>query len=364
MIIGRCMMTQKKAVKEKQAKKKTVQGKMPSKKLRCFIIMPFLKAEFKDSDGTARSLNQKKLKHIYDKLISKAVKEYSKKNAKFVSVRRYEKTKGNFVKGIVNDLDKADLVIADLTGLNPNVFYELGIRHTLKVGTIMLTQDIGSLPADLKSYVAFKYKYHEESDAFDEYYPLFKKKLRKAIDEYLEDLEKGEYDNPVRDFIGSRNIFQNEQRIKEVKGNIKLMNLVLKEIITNVISLGSRIESWANGKSEYLYGLQNSVKPFINRLMMLNEKVAVITFITELGRSLDINQHNMKIVKNAVKKAKDTKVALETPFGFKDMNGKEYHVLTLYEYYRDLDKFRECPILKSFRKFISDWERELESLTS
>ena len=116
-------MAQKKAVKEKQAKKKTVQGKMPSKELRCFIIMPFSKAEFKDSDETARSLNKSKLKHIYDKLISKAVKEYSKKNTKFVSVHRYEKTRGNFVKGIVNDLDNADLVVADLTGLTPNVFY-------------------------------------------------------------------------------------------------------------------------------------------------------------------------------------------------------------------------------------------------
>lgn len=357
-------MAQKKAVKESQAKKKTVQGKMPSKELRCFIIMPFSKADFKDSDGTARSLNQKKLKHIYDKLISKAVKEYSKKNTKFVSVHRYEKTRGNFVKGIVNDLDKADLVIADLTGLNPNVFYELGIRHTLKVGTVMLTQNIASLPADLKSYVAFEYKYPKESDAFDEYYPLFKKKLHKAIDEYLEDYQKGEYDNPVRDFIRSRNIFQDEQRIKEVKGNIKLMNIVLNEYINNVIGLSSRIEFWASGKSEKLYKLQNSVKPFINRLMMLNEEVAVITFITELGRSLAVIELNMQSVKNKVKKAKDTKVALETYLHFKDMDSKEHHVLSLYEYYKYLNKLRECPICKSFRKFKSDWERELESLTS
>ena len=348
-------MDQKKAVKEKQAKKKTMQGKMPSKELRCFIIMPFSKATFKDSDGTERSLNQKKLKHIYDKLISKAVKEYNKKNAKFISVHRYEKTKGNFVKGIVNDLDKADLVIADLTGLNPNVFYELGIRHTLKVGTVMLTQDTASLPADLKSYVAFEYKYPEESDAFDEYYPLFRKELHKAIDEYLEDYEKGEYDNPVRDFIGSRNIFKNEQRIKEVKGNIKLMKIVLKEYVANVRGLGLRIESWASGKDEILYQLQDSATPFINRLMMLNEDIAVITFITELGRYLVINQHNMKIIKSKVKNAKDTKAALEIPFSFVDMNGKEHHVLSLYEYCNDLDKLRNCPICKSFRKFISDW---------
>lgn len=346
--------------------KKPAQGKMPSKELRCFIIMPFSKAAFKDSGGIERNLNKNKLKHIYDKLISKAVKEYSKKNAKFVSVHRYEKTRGNFVKGIVNDLDNADLVIADLTGLNPNVFYELGIRHTLKVGTIMLTQNIDSLPADLKSYVAFEYKYPEESDAFDEYYPLFKKQLHKAIDEYLKDYEKGEYDNPVRDFIGSRNIFQDEQRIKEVKGNIKLMGIVFKEHLINVTELTAMIESWASGKSKSLYRLKDSARPFTNRLMMFNEETSIINFMTGLVRSLDIIQVNMQVVKNNVVRKKDTKAALETLFGFKDADGKEHHILELYEYYKDMNdvkKVSNCPICKNFKKFVSNWERELESLT-
>lgn len=46
------------------------------------------------------------------------------------------------------------------------------------------------------------------------------------------------------------------------------------------------------------------------------------------------------------------------------MDDKEHHVLELYEYYKDLSKIHNCPIAESFRKFISDWERELESLTS
>ena len=48
------------------------------------------------------------------------------------------------------------------------------------------------------------------------------------------------------------------------------------------------------------------------------------------------------------------------------MDDKEHHILELYEYYKDLDKqkIRDCPIGKSFWKFISYWEYELESLTS
>src|SRR5690349_18283745 len=46
---------------------------------------------------------------------------------------------GAITKDIVLRLSEADVVVADLTDLNANVFYELGIRHVLrKSGTIML----------------------------------------------------------------------------------------------------------------------------------------------------------------------------------------------------------------------------------
>jgi hypothetical protein len=37
-------------------------------------------------------------------------------------------------------IDKADLVIADLSGQNPNVFYEVGIAHTLGKPVLLLSQ--------------------------------------------------------------------------------------------------------------------------------------------------------------------------------------------------------------------------------
>lgn len=352
----------KKKAKKKVAKK-VASAKAPSKELRCFIIMPFTKAEFKDSSGNDVSLTKSKLKHIYEKLIQKAVNAYNKKNIKFVSVYRYEKKRGNFVKGIINDLDNADLVIADLTGLNPNVFYELGIRHTLKVGTIMITQSLASLPADLKSYVAFQYKYPLESDAFDEYYPDFEKELHSHIDEYLEDHKTGEFDNPVRDFIKSRNIFQNEQRIREIKGNIRLMNVIMKEYMSNVQGLGSQIEKWANGETAKVLQLQESLKPFINRLMILGEGIEIINFLTRLDTDHAVIYCNMPHIRDRVTKENDIKMALNWEYGFRDMNRKNHHVLELCKHYDGSGKKEDCPIYQSFQKFISDWEQELKSLT-
>ncbi len=53
---------------------------------------------------------------------------------------------------IVELIGNAELVVADLTDLNPNVFYELGARHALrKNGTIMLVDETRSdIPFDLQ----------------------------------------------------------------------------------------------------------------------------------------------------------------------------------------------------------------------
>lgn len=40
----------------------------------------------------------------------------------------------------------AGVVVAECTGCNPNVFYELGIAHTVGVPTVLMTRDIQSLP--------------------------------------------------------------------------------------------------------------------------------------------------------------------------------------------------------------------------
>ena len=47
---------------------------------------------------------------------------------------------------------EARVVLADVTGWNPNVFYELGVAHTLGKDTIMITQPIARLPFDTQGF--------------------------------------------------------------------------------------------------------------------------------------------------------------------------------------------------------------------
>ena len=62
------------------------------------------------------------------------------------------------LKDIVNMIADAELVIADVTGLNGNVMYELGLAHAMGRKTAIITRNIEELPFDLRSYRATSYK--------------------------------------------------------------------------------------------------------------------------------------------------------------------------------------------------------------
>lgn len=50
---------------------------------------------------------------------------------------------------IYNQIAKADIVIADMTGRNANVFYEVGYAHALGKQTVLLTRTKADIPFDL-----------------------------------------------------------------------------------------------------------------------------------------------------------------------------------------------------------------------
>ena len=51
---------------------------------------------------------------------------------------------------IYRQIDLADMIIADMSGQNPNVFYEVGYAHARSKLCILLTTDVTDIPFDLK----------------------------------------------------------------------------------------------------------------------------------------------------------------------------------------------------------------------
>ena len=60
---------------------------------------------------------------------------------------------------ITKSIRKAHLIIADLTGRNANVFYEVGIAHALNKQVLLMTQSIDDVPFDLRHRRALVYEY-------------------------------------------------------------------------------------------------------------------------------------------------------------------------------------------------------------
>ena len=64
----------------------------------------------------------------------------------------------NMLERIYNQISKADLIIAEMTGKNPNVFYEVGYAHALNKKVVLLLKYGEDIPFDLKHFPHIIYK--------------------------------------------------------------------------------------------------------------------------------------------------------------------------------------------------------------
>jgi hypothetical protein len=58
----------------------------------------------------------------------------------------------NILDRIYDQIISADIVVAEMSGRNPNVFYEAGYAHGLNKKVILLTQNADDIPFDLRQY--------------------------------------------------------------------------------------------------------------------------------------------------------------------------------------------------------------------
>ena len=148
------------------------------KNKKAFVLMPF-----------TESLNE-----VYNFLIKDALIDagYDVKRADDI------KSQSNILEDIIKGIIESDLIIADLTDSNANVYYELGVAHALQKKVVLITQDIDELPFDLKSYRAIDYSTHfsRMGDA------------KKELCELAKDAASGTlpFGNPVKDYGKIENI--------------------------------------------------------------------------------------------------------------------------------------------------------------
>ena len=67
-------------------------------------------------------------------------------------------TAGQIIDQIWQQLRRAEIVVADLTHSNPNVYYEVGLAHALGKQIIFVTQDRDKLPFDVSTSRCIRYE--------------------------------------------------------------------------------------------------------------------------------------------------------------------------------------------------------------
>jgi hypothetical protein len=86
---------------------------------------------------------------------------------------------------IVHDIweytQQAKLILADLSGKNPNVFYELGLAHALAKPAILVTESMDDVPFDLRALRVIEYDKNDPN-----WGGLLADKIEKSIGEVLE----------------------------------------------------------------------------------------------------------------------------------------------------------------------------------
>jgi nucleoside 2-deoxyribosyltransferase len=102
---------------------------------------------------------------------------------------------------IYNQIDIADFIIADMTGRNPNVFYEVGYAHAKNKLCVLLTKNADDIPFDLKhhrhivyqSLSDLKQKLRQDMEYMKEQLALREMPIRISLSGISADLEKTKY---------------------------------------------------------------------------------------------------------------------------------------------------------------------------
>lgn len=224
----------------------------------CFLISPI---------GEVGTEKNKEFLDVLEYIIKPSI-DNSGFNLKIVRADEIKKS-GSIIKEILENLVNSNIVIADLTSQNANVFYELGVRHALSPRTILIAQSINDIPFDLKDYRTIIYDTSAKGAI----------EFSKTLREYLEEINKKpeKPDNPVLDRIG----LLADNRVKQYKDEIDR----LKSVIDNLIQEDGIKRKKIPSKSQ-------SIKKRISRIIKLQNAIkdSGVDDIATFHREKDGNQ--------------------------------------------------------------------------
>ncbi|SFH87640.1 hypothetical protein [Pisciglobus halotolerans] len=174
---------------------------------KCFYITPI---------GDKKSSQYEKLEGLEENVLKPILKELEYE----IEIAHTIDSPGSITDQIFERIVNSELVIVNLTGLNPNVMYELAVRHSFGKPCIMICESDTKLPFDL---LADRTIFYEDTiKGSGELKNELKKKIQSA--------NESELDNPVTRAVSKAKVMEATQSDP------------LKVVLSEIDSLGRRLE--------------------------------------------------------------------------------------------------------------------------
>ena len=180
----------------------------------CFVIMPF-SAEYD---------------LVYHQLIKPAAETSGLKVLRADDIY----SPGVITEQIRAAIHQSRICIADVSGKNPNVLYEVGIAHTLDKTTILLSKSVEQIPFDLRAFRVVLYDME---------------KIKRARENLI---------SAIQEILGERKLFEAEELLQQgnVKAAIAEASIYLEQALREFIYRNeSRIANILQGRSPKPLGM-------------------------------------------------------------------------------------------------------------
>lgn len=233
---------------------------------KCFVIMPF--GEKKDPEGNAIDFDA-----IYKGFIKDAVEDLG-----IECIRCDEIAETGWIHSkMFRHIFESEIAVVDITLLNPNVFYELGIRHALnKHVTVLIRKEGTPSPFNIQGFQMLEYKLGDPENL---------ENGKKRIGEFIKNgLASQNIDSPVYEVLDNLKVEVSPKRLnKKETFMYDLRNVPGKKvgIITGDIQNIKDIDIWVNSENTNMQMARHFERSISAIIRYLGAKKDVAGRVTE-----------------------------------------------------------------------------------
>lgn len=200
----------------------------------CFVIMPFSKT------------TDEHTKAYWTKHFNLYLKPLIEENP-VLEAQRSKALRGDLLREIIMALATSQLVVADLTDQNPNVYWELGVRQSFAHGTVTIAERGTKIPFDIITKAILYYPCNRLKDAD------FCVSFKEAIQDCLVNPERP--DSHVLETLSGRGtlfeIFRRDEAIRRLDALLSECNRDLRWM-NKAVKVAQENQEEAHGERKFI----------------------------------------------------------------------------------------------------------------